>query len=326
MTNFRPPEIKKNDSEYEVGDILVLNELNKRPTYVNDPLRTFSDKSHKPVANNYYFDFIEVVTSLKQRNLIRESSPSEILDHLTSADLKVILKNIKQRISGTKRELLQRIQEYASDEDIVNNIDKGYFVLTELGFKVLNKYKNVIWIFENKEFIFKLSDLYIFGPIKFNEYYFMKHWDVDASEVMIEYYKPYYSTVVARIYQLENNQDKFWYYAVKHLSEGINLKLENSKQGKWFNIELRISYFRIMVFESEYNEIKSRDETLKKVLEDIYIDSIKDHTLIPFDTYKKLIFLILNDESHLYNQLLNDLSNSIRNQFDIHEPNNDDNG
>src|SRR5690625_5194057 len=137
MTNFRPPEIKKNDSEYEVKDILVLNELNKRPTYVNDPLRTFSDKSHKAVANNYYFDVIGVVTSLRQRNLIRESFPSEILEHLTNAELKVILKNIEQRISGTKKELLQRIQEYASDEDIANNIDKGYFVLTELGFKVL---------------------------------------------------------------------------------------------------------------------------------------------------------------------------------------------
>lgn len=319
MTNFRPPEIKKNDSEYEVKDILVLNELNKRPTYVNDPLGTFSGHSHKSVADNNYIDFVEVITNLRQRKLIRESSPNEILNRLTNPELKVILKNINQRVSGTKEELVQRIATYANEEDISNNIDKSYFVITELGFKILDKYKNVVWIFENEEFIFYFSFHLSFKWKKFNEYYFMKHWNVDPAQVMIDYYKPKNSAVVARIYQLENNLEKFFYYAVKQLSEDINLTLEKSKQNEWFNIGLQISSFHLMEVESAYKDLKIRDGNLKDILNNIYIGSIKDHTLISFNTFKKLIILILNNESQLYNQLLNDLSNSIRNRF-VDEP------
>lgn len=39
MTKFSPPAINNNNSIYKVEDILVLHELNKRPTFVNDRFR-----------------------------------------------------------------------------------------------------------------------------------------------------------------------------------------------------------------------------------------------------------------------------------------------
>ena len=46
MVKFSPPAIKNDDSKYKVADILVLHELNKRPTFVNAPLQTFSGHTH----------------------------------------------------------------------------------------------------------------------------------------------------------------------------------------------------------------------------------------------------------------------------------------
>ncbi|ANU13018.1 SAP domain-containing protein [Planococcus halocryophilus] len=164
--------------------------------------------------------------------MIRENLPKEILKHLTVVEMKVILKAISKPVKGTKDVLINRIQTHASDEDIRNHTDKSCFVLTELGLEALEKYKNVLWIHKNKRDIFRYP---LFYESKFDEYYFMNHWDLDPPNTLIDYYESENSGIVARIYQIENNSEKSFLYGLRKLTEEINLQLEKCKEVGWFN-------------------------------------------------------------------------------------------
>src|SRR5699024_10440013 len=117
MTKFNPPKIKC-DKKYTVGDVLVLYELSKRATFVNNPLKTFTGHTHSFHDRNSVLDFAKVVSNIREKGLIRENTPRELLDKLILTDLRNILKNISKPTYGTKEEVISRINKFASDEDI----------------------------------------------------------------------------------------------------------------------------------------------------------------------------------------------------------------
>src|SRR5699024_12109793 len=100
-------------------------------------------------SRDIFLDFVKVVANLQKNELIRKSQPQEVLNHLTIAEMKVILKAISKPISGTRDLLINRIKSHASEKDINDNTDKSCFVLTTLGLDILKKYKNVLWIHEH---------------------------------------------------------------------------------------------------------------------------------------------------------------------------------
>src|SRR5699024_12456667 len=101
-------------------------------------------------------------------------------------EMKIILKAISKPVSGKRGVLINRIKRHATDEDISNNTDKSFFVLTELGLEILKKYKNVLWIHKNKSDIFRYP---LFYDSTFDEYYFMNNWDLDPPNTIIDYYE-----------------------------------------------------------------------------------------------------------------------------------------
>jgi len=330
MTNFSPPAINNNNNNnnsiYKVEDILVLHELNKRPTYVNDPLETFSGHTHSIdsfKARDIFLDFVQVVSKLQENELIRENLPSEILKHLTVGEMKVILKAISKPVKGTKDILINRIQTHAGDEDISNNTDKSCFVLTELGLEVLEKYKNVLWIHKNKRDIFRYPFYY---ESKFDEYYFMKHWDLDPPNAIIDYYETKNSGIVARIYQIENNPEKSLLYGLKKLTEEINLQLEKCKEVGWFNTSAGLGEFLSLHASPELGEPLSSktifkgltisDDNFEDILKYIYDFAIKDPSLVSFNNFHEIInALLTNPGDELYRELLGNLYQRNREIF-----------
>lgn len=326
MTKFSPPAIHNNNSIYKVEDILVLHELNKRPTYVNEPLETFSGHTHSIdsfKARDIFLDFVQVVSKLQENKLIRENLPREILKHLTVVELKIILKAISKPVKGTKDALINRIETHASDEDIRNNTDKSCFVLTELGLEVLEKYKNVLWIHKNKRDIFRYP---IYYESKFDEYYFMKHWDLDSPTTIIDYYESKNSGIVARIYQIENNPEKSFLYGLRKLAEEINLQLEKCKEVGWFNTSAGLGEFLSLHASPELGEPLSSktifkgltisDDNFEEILKYIYDFAIKDTSLVSFNNFHEIIIALLtNPGDELYRELLGNLFKSIREKF-----------
>jgi len=326
MTKFSPPAINNNNSIYKVEDILVLHELNKRPTFVNDPLETFSGHTHSIEsfkARDIFLDFVQVVSNLQENELIRENLPREILKHLTVVEMKVILKAISQPVTGTRDVLINRIETHASDEDINNNTDKNCFVLTELGLEVLEKYKNVLWIHKNKRDIFRYP---LFYESKFDEYYFMNHWDLDPPNTIIDYYESENSGIVARIYQIENNPEKSFLYGLRKLTEEINLQLEKCKEVGWFNTSAGLGEFLSLNTSPELGEplssktifkgLNISDDNFEDILKYIYDFAIKDPSLISFNNFHEIIIALLtNPGDELYRELLGNLYQSNREKF-----------
>ncbi|ETP68035.1 SAP domain-containing protein [Planococcus glaciei] len=326
MTRFSPPAINNDNSKYKVEDILVLHELNKRPTFVNDPLETFSGHTHSIdsfKARDIFLNFVQVVSSLQENELIRENLPREILKHLTVVEMKVILKEISKPVKGTKDVLINRIEAHASDEDISNHTDKSCFVLTELGLEMLEKHKNVLWIHKNKRDIFRYP---LFYESKFDEYYFMNHWDLDAPNTLIDYYESENSGIVARIYQIENNPEKSVLYGLRKLTEEINLQLEKCKEVGWFNTSAGLGEFLSLYTSPELGEplstktifkgLNISDENFEDILKYIYDFAIKDPSLVSFNNFHEIITALLTNPGHgLYRELLGNLYQSIREKF-----------
>ncbi|HDE7580255.1 MULTISPECIES: SAP domain-containing protein [Staphylococcus] len=326
MVKFSPPAIKNDDSKYKVADILVLHELNKRPTFVNAPLQTFSGHTHsieRFKARYIFLDFLQVVSKLQKNELIRANLPMEILKHLTVAELKVILRSMAKSVSGTRDVLINRIKRHATDEDIGNNTDKNCFVLTELGLEVLEKYKNVLWIHKNKRDIFRYP---LFYESKFDEYYFMSHWDLDPPSTIIDYYESKNSGIVARIYQIENNPEKSFLYGLRKLTEEINLQLEKCKEVGWFNTSAGLGEFLSLTASPVLGEPLSSktifkglnidDDNLEDILKYVYDFAIKDPSLLTFNNYNEIITALLTSPSDgRYRELLGNLYHSNREKF-----------
>lgn len=326
MTKFSPPAIKNDNSKYKVADILVLHELNKRPTFVNAPLETFSGHTHSIEsfkARDIFLDFLQVVSKLQKNELIRANLPREILKHLTVVELKVILRSITKSVSGTRDVLINRIKIHATDEDIGNNTDKSYFVLTELGLEVLEKYKNVLWIHKNKRDIFRYP---LFYESKFDEFYFMSHWDLDPPNTIIDYYESKNSGIVARIYQIENNPEKSFLYGLRKLTEEINLQLEKCKEVGWFNTSAGLGEFlslntspvlgEPLSSKTIFKSLNITDDNLDDILKYIYDFAIKDPSLLTFDKFNEIIIALLtNPGDGRYRELLGKLYHSNREKF-----------
>lgn len=326
MTKFIPPAVNNNNSKYKVEDILVLHELNKRPTFVNAPLETFSGHTHSIdsfKAKDIFLDFVQVVSNLQENELIRENLPREILKHLTVVEMKVILKAISKPVKGTKDVLINRIETHATDEDISNNTDKSCFVLTELGLEVLEKYKNVLWIHKNKRDIFRYP---LFYESKFDEYYFMSHWDLDPPNTIIDYYESKNSGIVARIYQIENNPEKSFFYGLRKLTEEINLQLEKCKEVGWFNTSAGLGEFlslntspvlgEPLSFKTIFKGLNITDDNLDDILKYIYDFAIKDPSSLTFNKFNEImIALLTNPGDERYRELLGNLYHSNREKF-----------
>lgn len=326
MTKFSLPAINNNNSIYKVEDILVLHDLNKRPTFVNDPLETFSGHTHSIdsfKARDIFLDFLKVVSNLQENELIRENLPREILKHLTVVEMKVILKAISKPVNGTKAVLINRIETHATDENISNHTDKSCFVLTEPGLEVLEKYRSVLWIHKNKQDIFMYP---LFYESKFDEYYFMNHWYLDPSNTIIDYYESKNSGIVARIYQIENNPEKSFLYGLRKLTEEINLQLEKCKEVGWFNTSAGLGEFLSLHLSRELGEPLSSKKIFKglnisegnfeDILKYIYDFAIKDPSLISFNNFHEIIIALLtNPGDELYRELLGNLYQGNREKF-----------
>lgn len=313
MAKFSSPEIKKQDIKYKVEDVLVLYELNKRPTFVKEPTKSFTGHIHSFEIDHKYNSFAKVVSNIRKKELIRENTPGELLKYLTIRDLKTILKSISKPNYGNKVDLINRIEKFASDEDISSSTEKRCFVLTELGLEILNKYMNVVWIAKNKKYIFANPLKY---KSKFNEDYFMKHWDIsDPIDVMIKHYKSKDSGVVARLYELKNNLEQAFYYGVRKLSEDINFQIEQCKEHGWFVSNIRFEDFGVNRIKKIFHHLNINDESLKDILKYIYEYSIKNTSLITLDTYKEIVISSLNNEDEMHEESVKNLSNSIRKKF-----------
>lgn len=118
-----------------------------------------------------------ILHSLEERGFIRMSTPIESIPSLTSPQLKEILKAYNLPLSGKKDDLVQRIKENLSDNDVTGYISECKYTLTDLGKSELseneyvpimhkNKNHNLLWEINNKLPENKIIRDFLFDSIK----------------------------------------------------------------------------------------------------------------------------------------------------------------
>ena|SRR5699024_3146690 len=113
------------------GEIVLLDWLINKTTNVNYP-------------GYFYFRYgIDAPRSAKKlikRSYLTDGSLMDSLPALKVNELKSILRDNDLKVSGVKKELIQRIQTKLSDKHISKYIDETKLVLTTKGKKVIDKY------------------------------------------------------------------------------------------------------------------------------------------------------------------------------------------
>lgn len=312
LSEFKPPAIKKND-DYKVEDVIVLYELDKRATYVDDPLRTFTGHRHRFRDGHRFIKFTNVVSHLRKKGLLRVSDANEIVEKLTVPELKDILKSIGEKTTGVKRLLVEKVKQFATDDDILNSTDKRYFVLTESGYEILNKYSNVIWIYRHRDYIFAYS---IGHKSRFDEYYFMKKWNNDPAKTLIEFYKTRDSGIVARVYEIINKPEETFHYGIKKFTEDLVLQMNKCKNNQFTYIEHGLGEFTLMPIRDIFNNLNITDDSLGETLQYIYNYSVDDKSLLNYEDYKELIVSLLkNVDDNIGKNLMLNIAERIRSDY-----------
>lgn len=130
--------IKLADNLY-LGDILFLNWLNGKE--INEHVPGY-------IVNAFDINPIVEKRKLKSGNYIKEGSIGWRLNKLKVTDLKTILRNNNKKVSGRKKDLIQRIQDNIDQKQYIQQLPH-VFELSDKGHELLIKYKLIIWAHSN---------------------------------------------------------------------------------------------------------------------------------------------------------------------------------
>lgn len=123
------------------GDIILLDWSNNKYESITPP---------QYFKYDYGIDASEHRKMLIRRELLHAASPSESLKALLIPQLKEILRENGEKVSGKKQELIDRITTNLDENQFGENISEQVLVCTPIGTKLLKKYNNLVWAHKNK--------------------------------------------------------------------------------------------------------------------------------------------------------------------------------
>lgn len=108
---------KLKESKLSVADLLLLFEYNGRT-------KDYRISEYK--IEEYGFDYLERIQNLIANGYLKFGSPEESLQALTIVQLKEILRANKQKLSGNKNELINRVVQNIPAKNYADNLPKIY--------------------------------------------------------------------------------------------------------------------------------------------------------------------------------------------------------
>ena len=100
--------------------------------------------------------------SLEERGFIRMSTPIESVSSLTAPQIKEILKAHNLPLNGKKEDLVQRVKENLTDNDVSSYIHERKYALTDLGKNELSENEYVPIMHKSPD---KTTENAMFGPV-----------------------------------------------------------------------------------------------------------------------------------------------------------------
>ena len=179
------------ENELSYGDILMLDWLNGKQTNKKVPGYFVERFQINPLA---------AIQRFKNKGLLIAGSTTSRLQSLKLPQLKQILKDNNQKISGRKSELVNRIQQNIDESNYVDNLPQTYG-LSDNALALLKKYKLLIWANDNDHIL------------SARDYISMINSDKNESEIAIELLEKYISELMAKkqsfiAYQFSNAESE----------------------------------------------------------------------------------------------------------------------
>lgn len=129
------------DPTFKIAYVLYLDSINKNPK------KEFPDK----IAKKYETTVDELKKHAIDDNFIELESPLMVANNLKLTDIKKVLKAHNLKVSGKKDELIERLSENLSQDELKKYFKPSMYLLTDNGLEFLNINNYLIYYNKNTE-------------------------------------------------------------------------------------------------------------------------------------------------------------------------------
>lgn len=287
------PEIKSNyDPTFKVAYVLYLEEFRKNPK------KEFSDK----IAKKYNTTVIDLNKQALDDEFIVLPSPLMVAKNSKLNVIKEVLKENNLKVSGKKDELIERLGEHLSDEDLKKYFKSDDYQLSEKGLQFLSNNVPTLIIASDSELskafvpsdITTLFEEHEFNPKEFVETaadYLNKNINDKVSQDVFDDDFRNYSNALSNIFeQIGNLKDALLLRFNVFLLDLNNYSIEEDKSNP-NKTKLKKKDVSKLVALMNNSEVSSKD------LDDLFENRIFTKTIISKeDTFKYLLKIVDGDD------------------------------
>lgn len=148
---------------FKVGYVLYLDEFRKNPN------KKFNDN----FAKKYETTLNKLEKQAKEDNFIEPAPPIVEAKKSKVSDLKEILKEHNLKVSGKKDELIERLSENLTEDELKKYFKSKNFQISQSGVDFINQNKFILYIFKNNDLSKAIN------PVDISKIYEEKEYDDD---------------------------------------------------------------------------------------------------------------------------------------------------
>lgn len=293
-------------SDFNVDDIYVLYNMLNKPVLKENVKKLVTKGSFFLRLNTKEIDIQSSVSRLLKAGLIRENTPKEFLPYLTVSDLKHIL-NRTDKI--TKDSLILEAKSTVSDEKIKKHHKyMTFYIVSDLGNEILEKYKNLILFFNKSHIIFQ------FGEIngRFNAPYFFKNYTHNPLEEIFNYYQNKDPEIAGRVCYIKEEYDTCISYAIKSITNMVVVCIDKLvERAYYFNgIDFRRTFFDRWIVDS-YTRMEMKEDVFKELIKNNYYKYFKYKDILSYELFERIQLAIMINESEELVRVSSEVNNLI---------------
>lgn len=278
--------------DYNADDIYLLYNMINKPVLKENVNKLITKGDFFLHLNTKEINIHSSISRLLRAGFIRENTPKEFLKYLTVSDIKQLL-NRKEKL--TKDLLILEAESTISDEDIKKHSKyMTFYMVSDLGSEILEKYKNLILFFK------KSNEIFGYGEIngRFNTSYFFKNYTHNPLNEIFNYYKDKNPEIAGRVCYIKEDYDTGISYAIQSISKMVMTRIDEIVDRSYFfnNFDLRRIFFDSWIVET-YSRMELNEDTLKDLIKQEYNQHFKYTDLLNYELFEKVQLTVMNNES-----------------------------
>lgn len=188
-----------------------------------------------------------------------------------------------------------------------------FYMVSDLGSEILEKYKNLILFFK------KSNEIFGYGEIngRFNASYFFKNYTHNPLNEIFNYYKDKNPEIAGRVCYIKEDYDTGISYAIQSISKMVMTRIDEIVDRSYFfnNFDLRRIFFDSWIVET-YSRMELNEDTLKDLIKQEYNQHFKYTNLLNYELFEKVQLTVMNNESEELVQVSSKVGQLIYDKID----------